>query len=226
MQFKTILAISVLSIGQLALATPPPCLLAAVNTEPDPSNFKSICGDHASDVQKQIQSVCKGDDATAALTSFADTCKDNGVTVSSASSSSSTSEPTSSSESDSGMVDSTHTTTDASSSNGTSAVLPDPSTSAHGLTSISAGTTDGSGSPTATGSGSHNTSTATGSHNTSTSSTGKSTPTSGSSGSKGTPGTGTAAGGAKSSTTSGVAGQVTGSIGGLVLAAAGAIFML
>ncbi|RDI85312.1 hypothetical protein Vi05172_g4692 [Venturia inaequalis] len=237
MQFKAILTVSLLSAAQVAYAAPPPCLMAAVNTQPNPSDFKSICGDNASMVQKQIESVCKGDDLTAALASFADTCRTNGVAVPPVAPSSSTTSGTSSSSSSgsgsaSGTDIPTYTTTGASSGSvpvpvpgtDTATATPDPYTSAYNLTSLLAGTSHGSTSATSTGkNGTHTTGTGTG---TGTGSVGTSVPAATGGGTKTSGTSGSAAGSAKPSTTSGVAGRLAGSIGGLVMVAAGAIFML
>ncbi|CAK3865903.1 Hypothetical predicted protein [Lecanosticta acicola] len=81
----TLLALS----AHVAVATPPACLIAAVNTQDDPSDLKSVCGDGASVVKKYISSNC-GDSQDAANSAFMDVCKDAGVTVSSSASSSGT----------------------------------------------------------------------------------------------------------------------------------------
>jgi len=79
MQFKSVLAVLLLTAGS-AVASPPACLLAAINTQENPADTKTICG-KASDVQKTIQSVCPSGDQSAALSAFAETCKAAGITV-------------------------------------------------------------------------------------------------------------------------------------------------
>ncbi|KAK4496121.1 hypothetical protein PRZ48_012100 [Zasmidium cellare] len=73
--------------AQVAVAAPPACLLAAVNTQDEPSDMKAVCGTGASAVKKYISSNC-GDNADAANDAFEEQCKDAGVTVSTSSSAS------------------------------------------------------------------------------------------------------------------------------------------
>jgi len=66
-------------IAQVAVATPPACVLAAVNTQPDPSNLKAVCsGDNATTVEQYICKNCK-DNTDAALSAYADVCESTGV---------------------------------------------------------------------------------------------------------------------------------------------------
>lgn len=66
--------------AQVAVAAPPACLLAAVNTQDDPSDMKAVCGDGASEVKKYLSSNC-GDNTDAANDAFEEQCKDAGVSV-------------------------------------------------------------------------------------------------------------------------------------------------
>lgn len=66
--------------AQVAVAAPPACLLAAVNTQDDPSDMKAVCSGGASEVKKYLSSNC-GDNADAANSAFEEQCKDAGVTV-------------------------------------------------------------------------------------------------------------------------------------------------
>lgn len=59
-------------------ATPPGCLLGAVNTYEDPANIKSVCSDK--EATSKIAKYC-GDATKDALSSFAELCKNAGVTV-------------------------------------------------------------------------------------------------------------------------------------------------
>lgn len=66
--------------AQVAVAAPPACLLAAVNTADDPSDMKAVCDSGAAGVKKYMSSNC-GDNLDAANSAFEEACKDAGVTV-------------------------------------------------------------------------------------------------------------------------------------------------
>ncbi|EME83977.1 uncharacterized protein MYCFIDRAFT_214564 [Pseudocercospora fijiensis CIRAD86] len=157
----TVLAILALT-AQVVVATPPACVLAAVNTQNDPSDFKTVCG--ASEVQQYMSSKC-GNYLDTAQTYFSDYCKANGAKVASVSSSSSSSHTAT--QSSSGASHSATATGSASagtdSSSSTGAAYP-VGTGASGFTtsaiangSYTAGTATG----TATGSVSSHTGSAT-----------------------------------------------------------------
>ncbi|KAF2156453.1 hypothetical protein K461DRAFT_291367 [Myriangium duriaei CBS 260.36] len=77
---KTSVLLAAFAIAaQLASAQTPACLLAAVNTYPNPNDVKSICG-QSSDVNDKLNSAC-GNNAAAAKTAFNAMCKNAGVTV-------------------------------------------------------------------------------------------------------------------------------------------------
>lgn len=75
---KTIFAATFLALSQFAVATPPGCLLGAVNQYDDPSDVASICKEK--DLSSTVASYC-GDDAKTALAALADICNDQGVKV-------------------------------------------------------------------------------------------------------------------------------------------------
>lgn len=62
-------------------ATPPGCLLSAVNTQDNPTDLSSICGDDATDVQSAINSLCSGSNKSAAQSAFIATCSSAGSSV-------------------------------------------------------------------------------------------------------------------------------------------------
>ncbi|EME44529.1 hypothetical protein DOTSEDRAFT_72108 [Dothistroma septosporum NZE10] len=70
--------------AQVVVATPPACVIAAVNQVPDPADTKAVCQNDK--VASYISSKC-GDNIDAANSYYADVCKDAGVTVSSSQSS-------------------------------------------------------------------------------------------------------------------------------------------
>ncbi|KAM3420772.1 hypothetical protein BST61_g4018 [Cercospora zeina] len=72
--------LALLSVAaQVAVAAQPPaCVIAAVNTESDPSDFKTIC---SSDKALQYMTDNCGNNLKAAQDYFADVCKTNGQQV-------------------------------------------------------------------------------------------------------------------------------------------------
>lgn len=78
---KSAFVLAFFAIAKLATATPPACLLAAINTQDDPSKVSDIC--KSSKMEPTIVSYC-GDNTQQALSDFASVCKGVGVTVSSA----------------------------------------------------------------------------------------------------------------------------------------------
>lgn len=75
---KSVFAATFLALAQFAVASPPGCLLGAVNQYSDPADLKSIC--KAKDATTKIASFC-GDDTKEALSAFADVCNSQGVKV-------------------------------------------------------------------------------------------------------------------------------------------------
>ncbi|WEW55474.1 hypothetical protein PRK78_000905 [Emydomyces testavorans] len=65
----------------VAAATPPGCLLAAVNTQKDPSDMKALCGSASKQVQNEITKVCNGPDVKNALDAYSKTCSESGNKV-------------------------------------------------------------------------------------------------------------------------------------------------
>ncbi|MCJ1350927.1 MAG: hypothetical protein MMC33_000909 [Icmadophila ericetorum] len=65
---------------QLVVGGNPACLLGAINTEPDPTDYGTVCGQDASKVESQIQSLC-GNNVGAAMTAFSSICAAAGKTV-------------------------------------------------------------------------------------------------------------------------------------------------
>lgn len=75
---KTVFAATFFALAQFAVASPPGCLLGAVNQYTDPSDLKSVC--QAKDLTTQVAKFC-GDDTKAALSAVADICNGQGVKV-------------------------------------------------------------------------------------------------------------------------------------------------
>ncbi|KAJ8105837.1 hypothetical protein OPT61_g9941 [Boeremia exigua] len=75
---KTVFAATFLALAQFAVASPPGCLLGAVNQYSDPADLKSVC--KAKDATTKIASFC-GDNTKEALSAFAEICNSQGVKV-------------------------------------------------------------------------------------------------------------------------------------------------
>jgi len=84
---KTTFVLALFAVSKLAMATPPACLLAAVNEQPDPSDLQSICGSKAGDVKSFLSDNC-GSFTSEAMSAFKETCSEAGYTVSVSTSSS------------------------------------------------------------------------------------------------------------------------------------------
>lgn len=66
----------------LVSATPPACLLAALNEQPNPSDLKAVCGNLESSVAGNITDKCSGDAIKGAISAYEATCLSSaGVTV-------------------------------------------------------------------------------------------------------------------------------------------------
>ncbi len=74
-----LLAVTLLTLAQSALASPPGCMLGALTGYSNPADIKSVCQDK--NLNSNIASACgsSGDDATAAMKALADVC--SGVSV-------------------------------------------------------------------------------------------------------------------------------------------------
>ncbi|KAM3074647.1 hypothetical protein ACMFMG_008075 [Clarireedia jacksonii] len=142
-------AILLTTLLTLVSATPPACLLAAINEQPEPSDLKAICGTLESSVAGNITEKCSGNAYSGAVSAYEATCLSSaGVTVSITSSASSSSKTGSSSATTtaSGSAGaktsgSAHATGSAASSGSASG---NSSASATG-SSIAAGATNGAG---------------------------------------------------------------------------------
>ncbi|KAF2840731.1 hypothetical protein M501DRAFT_990691 [Patellaria atrata CBS 101060] len=86
---KSTLFFAFLAVSKLAIATPPACLLAAVNTHEEPSDIAAICGSDSPGMQRIINRVCNGNLKRAAMDAYVSICEGEGHTVRMLSSSSS-----------------------------------------------------------------------------------------------------------------------------------------
>jgi len=79
---KTSFILPLFALAARVLAdTPPACLLSAVNTQDNPSNLSSVCGNDALDVQEAIASLCSGNAVSVAQSAFLSTCSGAGSSV-------------------------------------------------------------------------------------------------------------------------------------------------
>lgn len=121
MHIKTSVVLALTGLlAELAVAAPPACLLAALNTQFEPWNLKDICGPSAEDVRSAIFEVCQGD-AEAAEAAFATQCEASGYTVDSIPSS------TTSANSTESTSDSAEATSDSASDSSTESASEDES---------------------------------------------------------------------------------------------------
>jgi hypothetical protein len=74
----TVFTTAFFALVSFAVASPPGCLLGAVNTYDGPSDLKAVCSEK--DAAKTIQKFC-GDSTKEALEAFADICNSAGVKV-------------------------------------------------------------------------------------------------------------------------------------------------
>ncbi|KAL8849959.1 MAG: hypothetical protein Q9221_005065 [Calogaya cf. arnoldii] len=66
----------------VSAAVPPGCLIAAINTQADPSDFGLICGSDSGKVKSAISSTCNSAEyEKAAMAAFQEICKSMGKTV-------------------------------------------------------------------------------------------------------------------------------------------------
>ncbi|KAK0943421.1 hypothetical protein LTR48_004578 [Friedmanniomyces endolithicus] len=76
----TLLVLAALA-ARLVVATPPACMIAAVNTQPNPGALQAVCS--GSNATAVVESICKNcsSNAAAALSAFASVCSGAGVTI-------------------------------------------------------------------------------------------------------------------------------------------------
>ncbi|RMZ08910.1 hypothetical protein D0862_03796 [Hortaea werneckii] len=79
---KTTILFALFSVAtRFASAAPPACLLAAVNTQPQPSALEAVCsGSNATEVENYICKHC-GSDAETAMSGFASVCSRAGIKI-------------------------------------------------------------------------------------------------------------------------------------------------
>jgi hypothetical protein len=75
---RTVFAATFFALAQFAMASPPGCLLGAVNQYEDPADIQAVC--KAKDLSEKVAEIC-GDDAEAAMEAIADICNDVDVDV-------------------------------------------------------------------------------------------------------------------------------------------------
>ncbi|KAK4551943.1 hypothetical protein LTR86_010735 [Recurvomyces mirabilis] len=77
---------ALLAVATRVLATPPACLIAAVNTQANPAAISAVCsGNNATAVESYICKNCTADTVQLAMSGFASVCAGAGVTISTSS---------------------------------------------------------------------------------------------------------------------------------------------
>ncbi|KAF7931069.1 uncharacterized protein EAE97_009278 [Botrytis byssoidea] len=150
MQTPTLLTISLLFLSNAlsVTATPPACLLAAINVQSDPSNLKALCGTLEHAVAGNITDKCSGDNYKEAVSSYQATCFEGAgvnITITSSSASATGTNTASVSGSSSGSTSATATGSGAKATGTASA------TGSSGSSASATGSTTGASAATATG---------------------------------------------------------------------------
>ncbi|TGO28449.1 hypothetical protein BPAE_0027g00160 [Botrytis paeoniae] len=150
MQTPTLLTISLLFLSNAlsVTATPPACLLAAINVQSDPSDLKALCGTLENAVAGNITDKCSGDNYKAAVSSYQATCFEGaGVNITITSSSASATGTNTASISGSGSGSASATATGS----GAKATGTATATGSSGSSASATGSTTGASVATATG---------------------------------------------------------------------------
>ncbi|TGO90225.1 hypothetical protein BPOR_0074g00320 [Botrytis porri] len=150
MQTPTLLTISLLflSTARSVTATPPACLLAAINVQSDPSDLKALCGTLEHAVTGNITDKCEGDSYKEAVSSYQATCFEGaGVNITITSSSASATGTNTASISGSTSASATATATGS----GAKATGTASATGSSGSSASATGSTAGASAATATG---------------------------------------------------------------------------
>ncbi|EPE35953.1 hypothetical protein GLAREA_05291 [Glarea lozoyensis ATCC 20868] len=140
---------AIMAFASFATATPPACLLGALQVQTNPSDIKSLCGTLAESMKGNITEKCSRDAAAEAKKAYADTCLSSAsvtITFSSSSSSSSGSATKSSSSTATGSDSASATTTGSStrtgSSTGSATVTPNAAATTTGSSPSSSTTSN------------------------------------------------------------------------------------
>ncbi|KAF7932792.1 uncharacterized protein EAE98_004091 [Botrytis deweyae] len=152
MQTPTLLTISLLFLSNAlsVTATPPACLLAAINVQSDPSDLKALCGTLEHAVTGNITDRCSGDKYKEAVSSYQATCFEGaGVNITITSSSASATGTNTASISGSGSASASATATATGS--GAKATGTASATGSSGSSASATGSTTGASAATATG---------------------------------------------------------------------------
>ncbi|TGO69197.1 hypothetical protein BOTNAR_0014g00500 [Botryotinia narcissicola] len=150
MQTPTLLTISLLFLSNAlsVTATPPACLLAAINVQSDPSDLKALCGTLEHAVAGNITDKCSGDNYKEAVSSYQATCFEGAgvnITITSSSTSATGTNTASVSGSSSGSASATATGSGAKATGTASA------TGSSGSSASATGSATGASAATATG---------------------------------------------------------------------------
>lgn len=142
MQTPTLITLTLSLLALSVSATPPACLLAAVNEQATPSDLKALCGTLENAVVGNITEKCVKDTYEEAVSSYKSTCLEKaGVTITITSSSSSSSS--------SASATATGKTTASSSATATASGSGAKTTSSGSVTGTSGSTASATGSAAA-----------------------------------------------------------------------------
>ncbi|KAG9234824.1 hypothetical protein BJ875DRAFT_460702 [Amylocarpus encephaloides] len=149
---------AIMALARVAIATPPACLLAALQVQTNPADLKSLCGTLQTSMTGNITEKCSGSAESAARRAYADTCLSSAsVTIpfASSTSSASSSSRTGSTPSISGSTSSSSTSATSTASSTESGNSTATATSSSGTAATAAaGSGVGSGSAIAVPTGS------------------------------------------------------------------------
>ncbi|TEY55712.1 hypothetical protein BOTCAL_0230g00050 [Botryotinia calthae] len=154
MQTPTLFAISLLFLSNAlsVTATPPACLLAAINAQSDPSDLKALCGTLENAVTGNITDKCSKDTYKEAVSSYQATCFESaGVNITITSSSASATGTKTASLSASGSGSASGSTSATATESGAKATGTASATGASGSSASATASGTGASVPTATG---------------------------------------------------------------------------
>jgi len=125
--------VAITALASFIAATPPACLLAAVQEQPNPADLKALCGTLEPQMASNITASCSGSVLASAIADYSSTCLAQGVTVSIT-----TSAPSGSQTGSSAPTATAATTTGSGSGTNTGTAATTSATGKSGATSISA----------------------------------------------------------------------------------------
>ncbi|APA12189.1 predicted protein [Sclerotinia sclerotiorum 1980 UF-70] len=140
MQTPTLITLTLSLLALSVSATPPACLLAAVNEQATPSDLKALCGTLENAVVGNITEKCVKETYEEAVSSYKSTCLEKaGVTITITSSSSSSSSSSSASATATGKTTASSSATATASGSGAKTTSSGSATGTSGSTASATG---------------------------------------------------------------------------------------